>query len=130
MNAVTQILQVFAYIVAFDRRVVEVVEVVDDRDTFDVCCKQSINEMRTDEAGAASNEKVFHSAFCSINPQVPAPFCGQFRFERARQHGAEYWKPALVEEVSAEFDVCEVFEEFACFAARIDSCRGVAGTAR
>ena len=58
---------------------------------------------------------------------MPAPFCGQFCFERARQHGAEYWKPALVEEVSAEFDVSEVFEEFACFAARLDACQGVAG---
>src|SRR5690242_13492020 len=59
---------------------------------------------------------------------MPTPFCREFCFVRARQDGAEYCQPALVEKVSAELDVCEVFEELACFVARINPSQRVAGT--
>src|SRR6185369_4129681 len=67
------------------------------------------------------------SSFCSINPQVPAPSGGHLRLERPRKNWAEHWQPTLVQEIGAQFDVCEIVEEFACFVAGVDSSEGVAG---
>jgi hypothetical protein len=47
----------------FERRIVEIVKIVDDGDARNVGCKQAINEMRPDKAGTARDEKVFHPYF-------------------------------------------------------------------
>ena len=50
-----------ANVVALDLGVVEIVEVVDYGDLFDVRGEQSIDEMRADETGAASYKNPFHA---------------------------------------------------------------------
>ena len=52
---------------------------------------------------------------------MPAPSRGEFGFERAGQQWTEDREPAFVEEVWAKLNGGEVFEEFACLLARIDS---------
>ena len=58
---------------------------------------------------------------------MPAPSRGEFGFERAGQQWTEDREPAFVEEVWAKLNGGEVFEEFACLLARIDSRERVAG---
>ena len=63
VNAVTWIFEVLGNVFMFERGVVEIVKIVDDGDARNVGCKQAINEMRPDKAGAARDEKVFHPYF-------------------------------------------------------------------
>src|SRR6185437_7679349 len=72
-DVVSRIVELILNVVTLDRRIVEVVEIVNDSDALNAGRKQPINQMRTNKACAASDEKVFHLAFCSINPQMPAP---------------------------------------------------------
>src|SRR5918999_104783 len=74
---VTRIFCMRADVVTLDCGIVEIVEVVDYRDLFDVVGQQSIHEMGSDESCAAGYENPFHP-FCPwllsrINPQMPSP---------------------------------------------------------
>jgi hypothetical protein len=63
VDAVARIFQVLTDVFPFDRRVVKVVEIVNHGNACDVGGEQAVNEMGTDKAGAASDEKVLHHSF-------------------------------------------------------------------
>jgi hypothetical protein len=60
VNAVSRIIEVLADVIVFNGWIVEVVEIVNDRDLCGIAREQTIDEVRPDKPRAACDEKPFH----------------------------------------------------------------------